>query len=94
MIVKEVDNLCVCCGNIIPEGMQVCPICTNSDKEPEFKIDDVIEQAFRQGYDSGFNTAIKRLCDTKQDVERLKRENAMLKSRIEAYNNDSEEESE
>ena len=24
---KDVDNICVCCGNIIPEGRQVCPTC-------------------------------------------------------------------
>lgn len=105
MIVKEADNLCVCCGNIIPEGMQVCPICANSDKGPEFKIDDVIEQAFRQGYDSGYDTAIKwyedyivktenEYCELKQENETLKRENAMLKSQIEAYNSDSDEETE
>ena len=23
-------NLCVCCGAIIPEGRQVCPICEKS----------------------------------------------------------------
>lgn len=27
------DNLCVCCGAIIPEGRMVCPIC-------EMKADD------------------------------------------------------
>ena len=26
MTVRETDNLCVCCGSIIPEGMQICPI--------------------------------------------------------------------
>lgn len=24
---KEDDNICVCCGNIIPEGRMVCPTC-------------------------------------------------------------------
>ena len=24
------NNLCVCCGQIIPEGRQVCKVCENS----------------------------------------------------------------
>ena len=27
------DNYCVCCGAIIPEGRQVCPICEASVME-------------------------------------------------------------
>lgn len=54
MIVREPDNICVCCGSIIPEGMQICPICRQSEadyfekamsrklEQPEFKpIDEV-----------------------------------------------------
>lgn len=26
------DNRCVCCGRIIPEGRQVCPICEEKAK--------------------------------------------------------------
>lgn len=26
-------NRCVCCGDIIPEGMMVCPICLNKLEE-------------------------------------------------------------
>ena len=26
------DNTCVCCGEIIPEGAQVCPKCLEGDK--------------------------------------------------------------
>lgn len=28
------ENTCVCCGAIIPEGLQVCPICLR--QWPEF----------------------------------------------------------
>ncbi len=27
MNTNAVDNTCVCCGEIIPEGRQVCPRC-------------------------------------------------------------------
>ena len=27
------NNTCVCCGEIIPEGRQVCPCCENGGKE-------------------------------------------------------------
>lgn len=29
------NNTCICCGAIIPEGRQVCPICER--KWPEFE---------------------------------------------------------
>ena len=28
------DNCCVCCGEIIPEGRQICPKCENSPVKP------------------------------------------------------------
>nr|DAT21056.1 MAG TPA: PROTEIN/RNA Complex, archaeal, ribosomal, 50S, protein.0A [Caudoviricetes sp.] len=34
MEVADSMNFCVCCGAIIPEGRQVCPICER--KWPEF----------------------------------------------------------
>lgn len=98
MVVRTPDNLCVCCGSIIPEGRMICPICGTKDniegyaqlirKEspkpaPEFKVDDKYEQSFRQGYKTGFKEGMKHVCDIKQDYERLKRENALLKSQIE-----------
>ena len=27
----NIDNVCVCCGDIIPEGMQVCPNCMREE---------------------------------------------------------------
>lgn len=99
MVVRTPDNLCVVCGSIIPEGRMICPICgTKDDAEsfaqlirkeipkpaPEFKVDDKYEQSFRQGYKTGFKEGMKHVCDIKQDYERLKRENAMLKSQIES----------
>lgn len=59
------DNTCVCCGEIIPEGAQVCPICSENDTfratmarpipRADFKIRDEVEQAFREGYIEGRN---------------------------------------
>lgn len=60
------DNTCVCCGEIIPEGAQVCPICSEGDTfraamarpvlRADFKICDEVEQAFREGYIEGKKT--------------------------------------
>lgn len=52
--------------------------------ETALKIKDECEQAFRQGYTTGFEEGTKHACITKQDNERLKRENAMLRSQIES----------
>ena len=29
------DNRCVCCGRIIPEGRQVCPICEQKARKKD-----------------------------------------------------------
>ena len=29
------DNRCVCCGEIIPEGRQVCPMCEKKGYEDD-----------------------------------------------------------
>ena len=60
------DNTCVCCGEIIPEGAQVCPICSEGDTfraamarpvpRADFKIRDEVEQAFREGHIEGRKT--------------------------------------
>ena len=42
---------CVCCGAIIPEGRQVCPICENGNVGAE--------QAYRNGYAKGYADAKK-----------------------------------
>ena len=88
MIVREPDNLCVICGAVIPEERQVCPICGTKDNiegyaqlirretpkpVPEFKVGDTQEQAFRQGYTTGFSEGMKAACEIKQENERLKR---------------------
>lgn len=31
------EERCVCCGEIIPEGRQVCPNCENKAKENDSK---------------------------------------------------------
>lgn len=92
MIIKYPENLCVICGAEIPEGRIVCPACGATEAtmfeackptpiaEPqkEFKVDDAVEQAYRQGFEAG----MKNSCMLKQDNERLSRENAMLRSQI------------
>ncbi len=96
MTVKTPENLCVICGSTIPEGKQYCPMCGTSEgdcfekamsrpvPEVEFKVNDAAEQAFRQGYTAGFNEGMKHACVIKSDNERLKRENAFLRSQLEA----------
>lgn len=86
MIVREPDNLCVICGATIPEGRQACPMCGQSEADhfekamsrkletPEFKPDDAIEQAYRQGLNEGF----KHACEIKQENEWLKRKVIIL----------------
>ncbi len=93
MIVKEPDNLCVICGAQIPEGRQICPICGTKDNieeyaqlirkskpAPEFKVDDTQEQAFRQGYLTGFNEGMKAACGLKQQNEQLRRRIVVLEN--------------
>lgn len=100
MIVREPDNLCVICGAVIPEGRQVCPICGTKDEvksfgqlirkpETKFEINDKEEQAFRQGYTTGFNEGMKAACELKQQNAQLRKDNAILRAAIERR--DSEE---
>ena len=97
MTVKTPENLCVICGSTIPEGKQCCPMCGTSEgdcfektmsrtipAQPEFKVNNAEEQAFRQGYTAGFNEGMKHACVIKSDNERLKRENAFLRGQLEA----------
>ena len=92
MIVKEMENTCIVCGKIIPEGKLVCPMCgtTESDVygkfrmnliQPEpFTVKDEVEQAYRQGFEAG----MKHSCEIKTENERLKREIAFLKGQLES----------
>lgn len=75
MIVRECDNLCVICGAQIPEGRQVCPICGTKDN-----IEGYEEQAFRQGYLTGFNEGMKAACELKQQNEQLRRRIVVLEN--------------
>lgn len=83
MKVRTMDNTCIICGNVIPEGKQHCPMCgtTESDifgklmgrkqnvtQPEEFTIKDELEQAYRQG----FNEGMKHACEVKQENARLK----------------------
>ena len=96
MIIRYPENLCIICGSQIPEGRTICPSCgatestmfeackpvTIAEPQTEFKVDDAVEQSFREGYTKGFNAGMEKACSIKQDNERLKRENAMLRSQI------------
>lgn len=93
MIVKGADNICVICGTIIPEGRMICPMCGAKDNiegyaqlirkpkpAPEFKVGDTREQAFRQGYLTGFNEGMKAACELKQQNEQLRRRIVVLEN--------------
>jgi uncharacterized Zn finger protein (UPF0148 family) len=95
MTVREPDNLCVICGAVLPEGRMICPICGTKDNiegyaqlirkeipkpESEFKVDDTQEQAFRQGYLTGFNEGMKASCELKQQNEQLRRRIVVLEN--------------
>jgi flagellar biosynthesis/type III secretory pathway protein FliH len=84
MIVRETDNLCVICGNVIPEGRQACPNCEAqvdaSANRIMSKVNDEVEQAFRQGYLTGFNEGMKAACELKQQNEQLRRRIVVLEN--------------
>lgn len=86
MKVKTPDNMCVMCGTVIPKGRQACPHCEATVSETTDKImtkvNDELEQAFRQGYTAGFNEGMKTACELKQQDAQLRQENAMLRSAI------------
>lgn len=93
MKVQSMDNLCVMCGAVIPEGRQACPqceaaVCETTDKIMT-KVNDELEQAFRQGYTTGFNEGMKAACELKQQNTQLRKDNAILRAAIERR--DSEE---
>jgi len=98
MKVQSMDNLCVMCGAVIPEGRQTCPqceaaVCETTDKIMT-KVNDELEQAFRQGYTTGFEEAMKTACGLKQENARLQRENALLRGQLEYRNRIDDEDGE
>jgi flagellar biosynthesis/type III secretory pathway protein FliH len=84
MKVKAPDNMCVMCGTVIPEGRQACPHCEAAVSETTDKImakvNDELEQAFRQGYLTGFNEGMKAACELKQQNEQLRRRIVVLEN--------------
>lgn len=93
-VIPEGRMICPMCGTKDDVESYAKLIRTDLPKEDEplakaavetaLKIKDECEQAFRQGYLTGFNEGMKAACELKQDYERLKRENAMLRSQIES----------
>lgn len=41
------ENRCICCGQIIPEGRQVCPACEAKNKVQAGLSDSFLEMAYR-----------------------------------------------
>ena len=95
MKVKTPDNMCVMCGTVIPEGRQACPHCAAAVSETTdnimTKVNDELEQAFRQGYTTGFEEAMKTACGLKQENARLQRENDYLRSTIQRHSSEEVE---
>ena len=93
MKVKTPDNMCMMCGTVIPEGRQACPHCEAAVSETTDKImskvNDELEQAFRQGYTTGFEAGMKTACDLKQQNAQLRKDNAVLRAAIERRDNES-----
>ena len=93
MKVKTPDNMCTMCGTVIPEGRQACPHCEAAVSETTDKImskvNDELEQAFRQGYTAGFNEGMKMACDLKQQNTQLRKDIAILRAAIERRDNES-----
>ena len=94
MIVREMDNTCIICGNVIPEGKQYCPTCgtTESDifgklmgRKQEIKQavneEFTVKDELEQAYRQGFNEGFKHACE-------LKQENARLRALIESKSQD------
>ena len=47
------EDRCVCCGAVIPEGRQVCPVCERGKKKGEIGFETMFNM-FCQGYDAGY----------------------------------------
>ena len=88
MQVKAADNLCIVCGGLIPEGRHTCPYCEAAVHEST-SINDELEQAFRQGYTTGFEAGMKTACDLKQQNAQLRKDNAVLRAAIERRDNEN-----
>jgi ribosome modulation factor len=93
MKVKTPDNMCMMCGTVIPEGRKACPHCEAAVSETTdkimMKVNDELEQAFRQGYTAGFNEGMKMACDLKQQNTQLRKDIAILRAAIERRDNES-----
>jgi RNA polymerase subunit RPABC4/transcription elongation factor Spt4 len=46
------EDRCVCCGEIIPEGIIVCPNC--EERGNDMTKHDASEQAYKNGYSAGY----------------------------------------
>lgn len=57
-------NLCVCCGAVVPEGRQVCPVCDVTGPI------EVIKGKVRESFENGVLTVLQDI-DIKVDKARL-----------------------
>lgn len=84
MEIQMSGNFCVVCGKSIPEGRQTCFQCDQTFRTTESTAnEDKITQAYRQGYTEGFDVGTRSVCAIKQENERLKRENSLLRCQLE-----------
>lgn len=85
MIVRAMDNTCIICGNVIPEGKQYCPICGTTEgdifgklmgRKQEIKQAEIeefkVKDELEQAYRQGFNEGFKHACELKQENARLR----------------------
>jgi flagellar biosynthesis/type III secretory pathway protein FliH len=98
-VLPEGRQVCPICGT--KDDVESCAklIRTDLPKEDEplakaavetaLKIKDECEQAFRQGYLTGFNEGMKSACELKQQNEQLRKDNAILRAAIERRDNEN-----
>lgn len=70
LVVREPDNLCVCCGAQIPEGTQVCPQCNRDTNE---SLHTAVEDIY-----AAYCEKKREIEKLQSEIERLKREKLQL----------------
>lgn len=87
-VIPEGRMICPMCGTkddvesyakLIRTDIQDEPL-AKAALETALKIKDECEQAFRQGYLTGFNEGMKAACEIKQENEQLKRRIVILEN--------------
>lgn len=96
-VIPEGRQVCPMCGTkddvesyakLIRTDIQDEPL-AKAALETALKIKDECEQAFRQGYLTGFNEGMKAACEIKQQNVQLRKDNAILRAAIERRDNEN-----